>query len=163
MQYSLEFQVTLSQNLICYNWLSMSGDAKIIHCTHYYALLPHQNWAIWVRNAGEFFPIALIDPQIVPFPTSCYCPTQMLPSLFRICDYSSPKFVPSSKSKYPKCKLNGRIRFPRWDETWTLDIISFCVIQRHASKMQVRHLCSCSNPQVNCNLCLISAGFNEYF
>ena len=31
MQFSLEFPEILSQNLICYHWLSMSGNSKIMH------------------------------------------------------------------------------------------------------------------------------------
>ena len=32
MQFSLEFPEVLSQNLICYHWLSVSGNSKIMYC-----------------------------------------------------------------------------------------------------------------------------------
>ena len=32
MQFSLEFPEVLSQNPICYHWLSVSGNSKIMHC-----------------------------------------------------------------------------------------------------------------------------------
>ena len=50
MQFSLEFPEILSQNHICYHWLSVCGISKIMHC----GILINMPWLkkLWKENLG---------------------------------------------------------------------------------------------------------------
>ena len=48
---SLEFPEILSQNLLCYHWLSVSGNSKTMHCG-ILINMPYSEFYQWLRMSG---------------------------------------------------------------------------------------------------------------